>query len=83
MQDYLIEYRRLRKENEALRARVAELEFAQAWHPASEPPKLYAEEYLLLNFENGEYWQEVDRWNKRNPECIGWRDLPPLPEATE
>lgn len=39
MQDYLIECRRLRKENEALRDRIAELESAQQWHPASEPPK--------------------------------------------
>jgi hypothetical protein len=67
---------------DALEAHIAELEAAQQWHPASEPPEDESKEYLLLNQDciSGEYWCEVDRFSMRNPDCIDWCELPPMPE---
>lgn len=103
MQDYLMECRRLRKENESLRMRIAELESAQQWHPASEPPEHDNFIALLVTDDKGEYsWEKARYANGLNngvPKieyrfadsnvrvegtkftAIGWRDLPPLPEA--
>lgn len=88
MQDYLIECRRLRRENESLRARVAELEAEQAWHPASEPPEtsdakmvVYYDDCVNIGyFQHGMWYQINDGLTFSHP-VTHWRDLPPMPEA--
>jgi len=93
MQDYLMECRRLRKENEALRARIAELEAANQWHDASEPPEK-AGYYLVVvvtdasrYIDRGQFVSHTYPYFSVGIGCSydieGWRDLPPLPEATE
>ena len=89
MQDYLMECRRLRRENEALRMRIAELESAQQWHPASDPPKhengiegqtasgmVFTVWYVPTCLAYGRYVS-----NGEEIKIVRWRALPPLPES--
>ena len=92
MQDYLIECRRLRRENESLRARVAELEAEQAWHPASEPPNTQRKIQIQHKIENDVFtdhgFYADDMYVSHEKGCgwldaVRWRELPPMPEVTE
>ena len=74
---------RLERENREMKKRIAELEAANQWHDASEPPENIIEKKLLLMEINSttkrRYWR-IGRWLSRNESlgtCIGWRDLPP------
>ena len=73
----------------SLRAKIKELETAQQWHPASEPPECKEDELfsrrVLIQEKNGDcftdwYCYESKTWyfSKR---IIRWRDLPPAPEV--
>ena len=88
------DYALLETENAALRARIADLEAAQQWHPASEPPErgkdvCYSKNYLVyttarLIFE-AYYSYYENRWVNYNDSedidtAILYRDLPPMPE---
>jgi len=70
-------------EVEQLRERIAELEAAQQWRDASEPPEMINKihktsdivELKIKAFYSHHYNQWVMTGKK-----TGWRDLPPLPE---
>ena len=69
-----------------LLGRIAELKAAQQWHDASKPPENTIKNIMLLmeisSTDTRRYWR-IGYWISRNDSfgaCIGWRDLPPMPE---
>ena len=77
---YETQTERLERENRELRSRIAELEAAAQWHPASEPPEKYGAylvacyDYIAIDKFNDRGWHYADTLHMK-----GWRDLPPLP----
>jgi len=75
-----------------LRARIAELEAAQQWHDASEPPENMQRVQIKTDghIMNGIYVHSVvgyavtfcdQRYIIARIAVDGWRDLPPMPEV--
>jgi hypothetical protein len=71
-----------------LRARIAELEAAAQWHPASEPPEEEGNtgmsRAVLIQEKSGDcytdwYQHDQKRWHF-SKRIVRWRDLPPMPE---
>jgi hypothetical protein len=88
---------RIERENKELRARIAELEAAAQWHPASEPPEKGGS-YIVVR--DGKIaWAYYDKmlfyaisetmggkidgkpYNGWAGNVTHWRDLPPMPEV--
>jgi len=69
------------------RERIAELEAANQWHSASEPPEAEGDEYEAIRICNGKMYRRYStfrdgKWNfvhRTISPVIFWRDLPPMP----
>jgi len=67
--------------------RIKELEAAQQWHPASEPPEADGDEYEAIRICNGKMYRRYStfrdgKWNfvhRTISPVIFWRELPPMP----
>lgn len=70
-------------EIDRLRARIAELEAAQKWRPASEPPE--TNKRVAVLFEDGDWdsgYHDIHGWfdipyEKLDPKIIAWLDIDP------
>lgn len=72
-------------EAHALRVRIAKLEAAQVWRPASEPPN--NEQSVEVQFANGHcntdfFNHDHHMWVIHRDAVIRWRELPPTPQET-
>ena len=81
----------LQHENAQLRARIAELEAAAQWHPASEPPEEEGNtgmsRAVLIQEKSGDcytdwYQHDQKRWHF-SKRIVRWRDLPSMPEEPQ
>ena len=85
------ERREFEKEVVRLRDRIAELEAAQQWHDASEPPEMEGEnrsrlievQYKSGNIGMESYSEDYESKVDWATYVLRWRELPPMPEMRE